>query len=265
MKVITQSEMACFQRCPREHYYKYSISKDSEEHSFETNVGTLFHLGAADFWKHGDRNNAKAVVASAPGFEIEEISYSIDMLDVYMTKYQDLQKQWRTIYVEKEIYHDFGNGICFYGIVDAVVDTESGLYLVEHKTTSSDISIGSNYWDQMRVSQQLCLYLFTLLENGEMVQGVWVDAIKRGTREQMLASPSKHMTMRCMPIESFDIEGAVADMQDIAEMMSYGIHPKNTKSCRRGFNSHCGFFDVCNKTKSIDSYKERERKISWAK
>lgn len=265
MKLITQSEMACFQRCPREHYYKYSLMKDPEEKSEAADIGTLFHLGAADFWKNGDKINAKSIVAVAPGYDMESVSYAIDMLEAYMAHYEQLQRQWKAVYVEKEIHHDFGNGIGFYGIIDALVDTESGLYLMEHKTTSSDISCHSNYWDQMRVSQQLCLYLFTLLESGENVRGVWVDAVKRGTREQMLASPTKHMAMRCIPIESFDIKSAVNDMQDIAEMMSYGVHPKNTKSCRRGFNSHCGFLDVCNKTKSIDSYKERERKISWAK
>jgi len=265
MKLITQSEMACFQRCPREHYYRYSLMKDSEDKSEATDIGNLFHIGAASFWKNGDAINAKSMVAESPGYDMEHVSYAIDMLDVYMERYKDLQQQWKTLYVEKEIHHDFGNGVCFYGVMDAVVDTESGLYLMEHKTTSSDISWHSNYWDQMRVSQQLCLYLFALRESGEKVQGVWVDAIKRGTKEQMVASPTKHMAMRCMAIESFDIDSAVSDMQDIAEMMSYGVHPKNTKSCRRGFNSSCGFFDVCNKTKSIDSYKERERKISWAK
>lgn len=64
------------------------------------------------------------------------------------------------------------------GRIDKIIKARVGTWLMEHKTTSEDISDGSDYWSRMRIDSQISLYLMaarTIMP----VDGVIYDVIAK--------------------------------------------------------------------------------------
>ncbi len=60
---------------------------------------------------------------------------------------------------------------------DAIIEDKQGIYIMEHKTTSSDIGPQSWYWRGLTIDNQVCLYLIATFS--EQPRGVLYDAIKK--------------------------------------------------------------------------------------
>ena len=66
------------------------------------------------------------------------------------------------------------------GKIDKVVEIDGSLVIVDHKTTSLDITDpNSNYWRRLRIDNQLAFYWNMALANGWDVKSVQVDAVQK--------------------------------------------------------------------------------------
>lgn len=177
------------------------------------------------------------------------------------------------------------------GKIDAKVqDTrDNRTYLVEHKTTTSDISEGSGYWQRLRMDGQVSVYYNAFPD----VAGCIYDVIRRPLQRRYKATPEAsrkytvkghlYSTQRAEdePLEDFRIRihDAIAAAPDeyykrgivvrldseirehqldvwhqanmMREMANDGVHPRNPDACIQ-FNRQCDYYDVCTGVASIE-------------
>ncbi len=74
------------------------------------------------------------------------------------------------------------------GVIDKIVQTEEGrLCVMEHKTSSEDVTPGSRYWDRRRMDRQLGYYMAAARDMGFDVTGVIYDVMRKPqTRPKLL-------------------------------------------------------------------------------
>jgi hypothetical protein len=177
------------------------------------------------------------------------------------------------------------------GKVDAkVIDRRDGrAYLVEHKTTSQDITEGSGYWQRLRMDGQVSVYYGAFPD----VAGCIYDVIRRPQLRPLKATPAESRRYTAKGAlyanqraedESVDdyrqrVRDSIAEKPDeyfkrgvvvrldseiqenqydlwqqadiMRESMAAGVHPRNPDACMR-YGSQCDYFDVCTGVSSLD-------------
>jgi hypothetical protein len=81
-------------------------------------------------------------------------------------------------------------------VLDGIAHDAAGrLVVVEHKTTQSDMSPGSFYWERLQLNRQASAYLFAARSNGYQVEHVEWDVIKKpALRRTVEAIAPEHYT-----------------------------------------------------------------------
>jgi len=169
LPVITNSQMKCYRRCPREHFYSYVEGYRPAVEADALRFGSLVHTALEAWWSADDdavRLDA-AIEALRPHAADE---YEIVRAGVLMQGYDARWNGERldVIAVEAEfraplINPETGAASRTFelgGKLDVVVrDRRDGLVkLVEHKTTSEDIGAGSEYWKRLTLDPQISTY-----------------------------------------------------------------------------------------------------------
>jgi PD-(D/E)XK nuclease superfamily len=75
------------------------------------------------------------------------------------------------------------------GKIDAVIEVAGVCYVVEHKTTSEDVSAGSDYWQRLHLDAQVSGYLSGARLLGFEPAGVLYDVIKKPALQPYKATP----------------------------------------------------------------------------
>ncbi len=76
------------------------------------------------------------------------------------------------------------------GKLDAIVRTSDGrVLIVEHKTSSEDITVGSDYWRRLRMDGQISAYYVGAAALGYDVSGCIYDVIAKPTIRPLKATP----------------------------------------------------------------------------
>lgn len=99
-------------------------------------------------------------------------------------------EDWEVLAVEQEFRFLLGDDLIG-GKIDAIIrDRKDGrVYVVEHKTTGVDASLGSAYWDRLTIDSQVSVYIDGAAMLGHEIAGCIYDVIKRPGHEPKLATP----------------------------------------------------------------------------
>jgi hypothetical protein len=166
--VITNSQMKAFRRCAREHQYSYTLGYRPAERAEALRFGTLLHLGLEAWWKAPEGERLAHALAALDDGESDayERARAAAMLRGYDARWCD--EPYDVLAVEAEFYTalvnpETGAPSRTYGLggkIDVLVsDRRDGLArLVEHKTSSEDISAGSDYWKRLLIDPQVSTY-----------------------------------------------------------------------------------------------------------
>lgn len=186
MRAISHSEMTTFTRCSREHFYKYRLNRVPAETEEPLAFGSLFHRSLEQWWKGGDwqaacEGNATAL-ALMLGYDARWKGEAYDVIGVELG--------FRAPIVNPETGYE-SKTYELQGVLDVLaVDTQTGeTVLVEHKTTSQDISVGATYWRTRTFDSQLLAYHIGALALGHQVQRVVYDVIRKPSIKRALATP----------------------------------------------------------------------------
>jgi hypothetical protein len=167
--VLTNSQMRCFRRCPREHLYSYVQGYRSTYEAEALRFGTLLH-SALEAWWSADDDAVKLEAAIEAMRPLVADEYDLVRAGVLMQGYDARWANERldVIAVEAEfraplINPETGAASRTFelgGKLDVVVrDRRDGLVkLVEHKTTSEEIGPGSDYWKRLVIDPQISTY-----------------------------------------------------------------------------------------------------------
>jgi hypothetical protein len=99
-------------------------------------------------------------------------------------------EDWEILAVEVEFDYYLGDRHIG-GKIDAIIrDRKDGrIYVVEHKTTSADASLGAPYWERLTIDTQVSIYIDGAAMLGYDVAGCIYDVLKRPGHEPKLATP----------------------------------------------------------------------------
>lgn len=159
---FTNSSLACFRRCPREFELRYMqrLERDIDEESEALAVGSCWHDGQETLALKGEAEAYEQIRRTAPNNVWAE--KLCRLLAAHSWYWQGQQVKVVEPEVEFEVEHE---GFVFRGKRDAIVELPDGRRgLLEYKTTSSDVSAESSYWDRLRLDTQVGLYAMAMDE-----------------------------------------------------------------------------------------------------
>jgi hypothetical protein len=173
LPLITTSEVRCFLRCRREHHYRYRLRVRPVATGAALRFGTLMHRGLEAMWRGwmegrgGDDVLAAALAAVEGESDPFDRVRAEELLIGYFLRWKHADLEVLAVEVSfrapivnpttsaRSRTYDLG------GKIDAIVrEPATGRVLVvEHKTSSEDVSLGGAYWRKLRIDPQVSNYL----------------------------------------------------------------------------------------------------------
>lgn len=206
LPVITVSQMRCHRRCNREHHLRYNLGYRPVADAAALRFGKLMH----DAWE------AWTLSAIQPHEEDDPLRAALVAIErVYTSTQSTIELEYERVKAEELIrgYHCrwFADATIFLeverefatplinpasgfpsqtyrlgGKIDAIAEVvpghpsrAPGIYVVERKTTSDDIGLGSDYWRQLRLDAQVSTYFEGAASIGYNVVGCIYDVIRK--------------------------------------------------------------------------------------
>lgn len=200
MKLLTTSEARCYRACDMKHHIRYErLIRAREEKADSLRFGTLTHSWLEPWWLAPEGCRLEAALAVINGAECDPVDRAISrvLALVYDARWRDAGLE--TIAVETEFRAPLRNPITqaasrtweFGGKLDAIVrETSTGrLLIVEHKTSSDDISQGSDYWKLLLIDDQVSNYFQGARSLGYEPDACLYDVIKKPKMRPLQATP----------------------------------------------------------------------------
>lgn len=202
LPLLTNSSITTFRRCPREYYFKYVLFRRSLGKSAALMFGTLFHLGLNAWWAAPSDKFDAAIGALRASVDVDpfELVKAECLIAGYTARWND--GAYETLAVERkfrlplnftsegvdDIGFDSG------GAIDAICVSPADrvVHNVEHKTTSSDISTGSDYWRHVvTLDPQVSTYEAAAKALGYAPRDTIYDVIRKPEIQPLKATPEE--------------------------------------------------------------------------
>ena len=200
MTTVSNSRLACFKRCPRKYEYRYVDNFTANEKTPALMLGTLVHSALEQFYSSTSRDMGMEARAAAAMAEYDnKVSAAADevlscggdserfdkdsfmgrqMLKHYFEEVapnDDFTPVASEIRVDTRIPNPSGKfSWCrFIGYVDAIVEREGRLYILEHKTAKNlDVK-------HLITDTQVTQYIWALRQMGYDVCGVYYNILRK--------------------------------------------------------------------------------------
>ena len=192
LPVLSNSEAKDFRACARSHHYRYNLLRRPIGGDDATRFGSLWHLGL-EAWH-------LAIQAGAPqdewlGQALDAVWGSASPDPVDMLKVEELLRgyhcRWAdegytVISVEAEFRCALINPATgaasktfdLGGKLDVLIRDQAGRVLIEeHKTSSEDIGVGSEYWRRLTLDPQISTYFVGARALGYEPEGCLYDVV----------------------------------------------------------------------------------------
>lgn len=243
-------------RCPQLWDYTYNHKLEPHDNSsFEANYGRAFHA-----LREGDEETLTSL-------------FGAKWQAVIATHYESYQKRWSAEHAEgfdvKNLAHEvsfeftLAPGYDFHGIIDGVVEWQGDNWLLETKTTGSDMEKFMLYKEDVL---QPGIYLLAAKHSLNLqpynIRGIIWDVTRRPGIRQKKRPPeadldyvkrvaqwypdNRHTAFARIPVERSDdyLDDLASDIMTISDMQEAKFFPKNRNSCF-AFNKQCGFKATC--------------------
>jgi hypothetical protein len=167
LQVVTHSQLKVYRRCAREHYFTYVRRARAVVEAEALRFGTLLHLALAAWWQSTDDRLAAGLdaIAAAPADDFERARARV-LIRGYDARWSG--DPYETLAVEAQFEAPLRNPLTgalsrtfrVGGKLDVVARDlrDDRVRLVEHKTSSTDISPGSDYWKRLLLDAQISTY-----------------------------------------------------------------------------------------------------------
>jgi PD-(D/E)XK nuclease superfamily len=236
MITVSNSELTCFQRCPREWEYRYVHKRAARKEAEALSVGTRIHKTLAT----GDTEGLKpAERAMAKAYCAPEHVYARDVF--FLVPISD--------------------EVAITGELDSVIEDEGRRVVHEIKTTSKDISPGSYYWRHVsNVNPQATVYSLAAEHLGLDPSFIVWDVLRKPALRPKKNESETEFEARCLgdildnrdyyqqrkKIVRFEEEkqAHVKDILGVVHLMMTGETPKNPHACFT-YERPCDFLEVC--------------------
>lgn len=222
MQQLTNSRRTCFQRCRREHFYSYEIGRRPLTTANALGFGTLFHIAMEAWWNAWKENQGKgardpledALAALRAAYvDLGDENHEITPYDVariealvrgYDVRWTHQMGEIRVIDVETRFVCRMtnpGTGASsrtweLAGKLDVIVEIAGETWIVEHKTTASDIAPEKDYWLRLRIDGQVSTYYEGAAALGHHVVGCIYDVVQKPGHQPYKATPEEKRKLK---------------------------------------------------------------------
>lgn len=273
MTPLTSSEISCFQRCEREWEYRYVGRRDGLVPADALTRGTRVHKVLNVLW--GSYSGRIAAIESLPPAEHAMLTgYWIRWGNPHLSNIR-VNVPWRAKI----------EGVEMCGELDVLgSEIEGGVrrwIIVEHKSTSSDITPGSMWWrEKVTTDLQLSAYQYAFPGARVLVDVLKVPMLRQyeAGKTRKVAETDDEYVSRCLEDmsekpEKYFHRAFVVRLEEEHRAFAYDIrllasrmatrleHPRNPRSCF-AYGRACDFFAVCWEGKRIEDYPQREQNHS---
>lgn len=193
-QLYTPSRLRVLRSCLRLHFYRYVLGIRTPE-TAEMRFGTVGHRALEAWyraWMAGDLEGRLPAALSVLDAAVELPTWDRIKLEILIRAYDARWggEDWEILAVEQEFRYQLGDHLIG-GKIDAIIrDRKDGrVYVVEHKTTGTDASLGSAYWEKLTIDTQVSIYIDGAGMLGYDVAGCIYDVLKRPAHEPKLATP----------------------------------------------------------------------------
>lgn len=222
-ELMTISRLKSARLCRRQHYYRYEACIKPLKVSEALGFGSLFHIGLEQYWlkwldiQNDIRNNDPDRFSPLDAYEsatfamfgkFEKFAEEADLSIFDLIKAEELMRgyhfRWlpemvdiEVIAVEEQFDMSLVNVLTgrsstlfkLGGKLDVRIRYKGELRIVEHKTTTMDITPGADYWVKLRMDGQVSQYVdgANSIEEGDY--DCLYDVAKRPMIRQKMATP----------------------------------------------------------------------------
>jgi len=186
LPLLTASRLKDARACQRKHRYRYIDRFAPVEDASPLRFGTMFHHALEAWWMgQGDQRLHDAIWTLPLNADPFEAAMARALITGYDARWGD--QAYRVIAVEQEFCVPLVNpetGAAsrswqLGGKIDAIVEGDGRTILVEHKTTSSDITMGGEYWKRLRMDGQISIYFQGARAAGYDITECLYDVIRK--------------------------------------------------------------------------------------
>lgn len=202
LPILTVSAARMYRRCAREYFHRVEQGLvAATERATALRFGSLIHLGLEAWWgpdTRGDERLEAALtqVRAQPDVDPFDLARAEIMLRGYHGRW--CAERLEPVAVEAEFNTELRNPLSgrsslrwrLAGKLDAVaVDKHGRHWIVEHKTTSEDVSLGSQYWARLKLDAQVSTYFAGARSLGYEPVGCIYDVLAKPRQRPFTATP----------------------------------------------------------------------------
>ena len=216
LPLLSNSSLNTFRRCPREYFFRYVLLRKARAKTAALRFGTLFHVALNAWWLCSGDALAKlfaALVAIASQIgerDPFEMAKARALIVGYTARwgwegYETIavELQFRLPIMTCDEMRDGGDrvvarsapypiGYDLGGAIDVIIKHRGRVRNVEHKTTSADISIGSDYWRHVvTMDPQVSTYHHAAHRLGYAPHDTLYDVVRKPALVPLLATPEE--------------------------------------------------------------------------
>lgn len=204
--LLTNSAQTTYAKCPRKYLNRYIFGVRKRGTAFNLWFGDVVHKALETYWKArqasgsrvGTREHLEAGLATLPKdadpFVLARLQI---MLAAYAARWNPIR--CTVLHVElpfdlplrnprtKEEHRLYRRA----GKIDLILQFANGVVLVEHKTSSEDLSDGGSYQSRLALDEQIAYYHEALESLGMQVTEIIYDVLKKPTLKPIKATPEE--------------------------------------------------------------------------
>lgn len=210
---LTHSSEATFKTCARKFFLRYRLGLQTAYDSEPLRLGGAVHVGLEAIKNGADEVNAEIAVrtvyaaADCPPY-LEQLDFDVEQ-ETAVAMVRGYYRRWKDnlilAYVAAEVPFNLpiinpatGRETPTFtsaGKIDGIARLPDGkLAIIEHKTTSDDLSLNGDYWKRLMLDAQISRYILAARQMGYDVQAIIYDVIKKpGIRPKMVAKTDRAM------------------------------------------------------------------------
>ena len=207
IEVITKSRLAAFSTCQRLHDITYNQGYRSLLPRPSASFGNFVHAGLDAWWlafrdpqasllalPNALEAMAKYRLANQGAIDDFENARGEVLMNAYHARWTDSMSEWEVLGAEVEFMATVKGRkrLRVAGKLDKLLRKriDGSIWFGEHKTTGSDLSAGSIYWQRLRMDPQVSIYFDGCRELGHPDPfGCLYDVVERPAQRPLKATP----------------------------------------------------------------------------